>query len=98
MSMNYAVLFKKPMIFITTDKFNRAITNSLVEGPSIEWFASIFGKKAHNLNSKININIDEELVVNETAYNAYKNAYIKKNGSEELPYWQIFANHIKGLI
>ncbi len=98
MSMNYAVLFKKPMIFTTTDKFNRAITNSLVEGPSIEWFASIFGKKAHNLNSKININIDEELVVNETAYNAYKNAYIKKNGSEELPYWQIFANHIKGLI
>jgi len=96
-AINYAVLFKKPMIFTTTDEINRSFSHPSAEGPSVDWLASFFGKKAHNLNNKIEIDIEKELILNEKAYHAYRNAYIKKDGSEELPFWQIVANGIKGL-
>jgi len=93
---NYAVLFKKPMIFLTTNKINQNFVQGTVEDPSVEWLSAFFGKRAHNLNEKIEIDdIEEELFTDEKAYKVYKNAYIKKDGTEELPFWQIFANHIK---
>jgi hypothetical protein len=91
MSLNYAVLFEKPMIFITTDK----VEEYLIEDPSPEWLATFFGKKLHNLNDTIEIDFTKELTVDRKAYRAYRNAYIKKDGSPELPFWQIVANRIK---
>jgi hypothetical protein len=91
-ALNYAVLFKKPMIFFTTDGVNK----SLVDPPSIECLAEYFNKKSHNLdeaNSK-NIDFEKELRVDDERYNAYKNEYIKMDSSEERPFWQIVANRI----
>jgi len=92
-AINFAVLFKKPIIFMTTDKLD----SFLLEDPSVEWLANFFGKKAHNLSRNIDIDFEAEMSINEKAYHDYRNAYIKKDGSEELPCWQILANRIKTL-
>jgi hypothetical protein len=89
-AINHVVLFKKPMIFFTTDKVNA----SVVEDPTIEWLASFFGKRAHNLDREVSIDFDEEMRVDEEIYRRYRNYYIKKDGTEELPYWQIVANRL----
>lgn len=90
-AINHVVLFKKPMIFFTTDKVNA----SILEDPTIEWLASFFGKKAHNLDREVSIDFDEEMRIDEDAYYRYRNYYIKKDGTEALPYWQIVANRLK---
>ncbi|MCX5807595.1 MAG: hypothetical protein NT010_16265 [Proteobacteria bacterium] len=89
-AINHVVLYKKPMIFFTTDKVNA----SILEDPTIEWLASFFGKKAHNLDREVSIDLNEEIRIDEDAYRRYRNYYIKKDGTEELPYWQIVANRL----
>ncbi|VVB88562.1 Uncharacterised protein [uncultured archaeon] len=89
-AINYAVLFHKPIIFITSNIFQQNWF-----GPTIELMASQLGKKPINIDNLIESNWDRELSIDEEAYMKYKHSYIKKTGSEELPFWQIFANRIK---
>ena len=91
-ALNFAVLFGKPVIFITTDKLQQSS-----QGPFIKLMASWFGKLPININNPIEIDWDKELTVDEKAYSKYKNSNIKKNGSEELPFWQVVSNKIKTL-
>jgi len=96
-AINYAILFKKPVIFITTDEINESFKHPCAEGPSIEWLASFFGKKAYNLNSEIEIDFAKEMLIDKEVYRSYKNSYIKKDGSEERPYWEVVSGYIKAL-
>lgn len=89
-SINFPVLYKKPMIFITTNRLQQSL-----QGPTIDLMASLFGKKAINLNNHLAIDWEKELKVDEDAYRRYKNDYIKKDCIEDLPFWQIFTNRIK---
>lgn len=89
-STNYAVLFKKPIIFITTNQLNNSHLGRLNHK-----LAEMLGKKSINLNEQFNIDWEFEMKVNEQKYLEYKNKYIKKQGTEELPFWQVAANHIK---
>lgn len=91
-AINFAVIYKKPIIFITTNQLQQ-----YYEGLYIDCLASIFAKKPINLNDSFEFNWKKELTVNEEAYLSYKNAYIKKSGTEDMPFWQIFANYIKNL-
>lgn len=91
MALNYAVLFRKPIILITTDQQSQFMS----EDPSMEWLGSFFGTSVHNLNRSLNIDLSAELTINEEAYKLYQNDYIKKTGSPELPFWQIVADRIK---
>jgi len=93
-AINFAVLFKKPMLFLTSDKIIESYNKDLIEEPPISWLASFFKKEAYNIDRPSRIDFNKELAIDETAYRNYKNYYIKKDGSEELPYWQIFANYI----
>lgn len=92
-SLNFAVLFGKPVIFITT----KELQQSSYQGPFIKLMASWFGKLPINIDNPIEIDWDKELTVDKKAYSKYKNCYIKKNGSEELPFWQVVSNQIKAL-
>jgi hypothetical protein len=96
-AINYAILFEKPLIFITTDKVNESFKRPGAEGPSIEWLASYFGKKAYNLNNEIDIDLENEMLIDKEVYQSYKNSYIKKDGSLERPYWQVVSDYIKAL-
>ena len=96
-AIDYAILFKKPVIFVTTDKIDESFNRPYAEGPSVEWLATFLGKKAHNLSSEIEIDFEKELLIDEEVYHFYKNSYIKKDGSEERPYWEIVSDYIKAL-
>jgi len=89
-SVNFAVLYNKPIIFITTKKLNNTWW-----GMIIELMAACFNKKPVCIDMEYNLNWENEMTVRKEMYNKYKNDYIKKNGTEELPFWQIFANYIK---
>lgn len=89
-SINYAILFGKPIIFTTTS----GLCNS-PEGTWIRTLASLLGKEVHNLSEKIEIDLDEECKVNEKLYSEFRNNYIKITGSSELSFWQIVSDYLK---
>ncbi len=91
MSLNFAVLYRKPLIFTITDDTEQY----LIEDPHPQWLADYFGKKLHNLDREFDIDFTEEMKINDYAYRTYKNDFIKKQGSEELPFWQIVARRIE---
>lgn len=91
LAFDFAVLYYKPIVFITFDTFNKNYI-----GPYIDHIASFLGKKPINANQALPFELKDELNVNVTLYDNYKNAYIKKKGSKELIFWQIFADKIKG--
>lgn len=91
-SINFAVLFHKPMIFITSNRLKESWM-----GPFIELMASMLGKKTIDVDNSLRIDWGEELLVNKDAYLYYKHNYIKKNDTEDLLFWQIFANHIRNI-
>lgn len=91
-SINFAVLFRKPIIFITTDSLKRSI-----EGPWIETMAGLFNKKPINISNSFEIDPRKEMIVDEVIYNDYRNAYIKRNGTEDMPFWKIVADRVKPL-
>ena len=64
-------------------------------GTNLETMSSLFGKKVINLNNFLNIDLNENLKIDEKSYLDYKHSYIKRKGSEELPFWQVFANRVK---
>lgn len=90
-AINFAVLFKKPLTFLTTNELCESL-----QGPWIDFVASLFGKKANNLDESLTINWQNELLLDERAYAQYKNKYIKKDGTEEKFFWQIFADYLRG--
>jgi hypothetical protein len=93
-SINFAILYKKPIIFLTMDAFNKNVGISRM-GEIIENMASLLGKIPHNLDDPFSIDFDKEMEIQINAYEAYKNAYIKKEGSKEEEIWQILADYIK---
>jgi len=91
-ALNFAILFGKPVVFITTNKLQQSS-----QGPFIKLMASWFSKQPINIDNPIEIDWDKELTIDKEAYSKYKNCYIKKNGSENIPFWQAVSNRIKTL-
>lgn len=89
-AINYAVLFKKPVLFITTDELKAS-----PQGRVIEHMAAQFNKRTVNINDNYNIDWETELFVDEKAYADYKESYIKTAASCDKPFWQIFSDNIK---
>lgn len=89
-SVSFAVLFEKPVIFVTFEKLRGKMTGKLTD-----FIAGLLGKETVNLNGDLNIDWDREMSVNKEAYRGYRNTYIKEEGTEELPIWQTFADNIK---
>jgi hypothetical protein len=91
-AIQFAVLFGKPMIFVTTDELVRSY-----EGRSIAKVASEFGKAPINLDRRDLQAVDwqKELFVDSRKYADYRSKYIKMNGSPEMPLWDIVINHIE---
>ncbi|GAI02371.1 unnamed protein product, partial [marine sediment metagenome] len=86
-----AVLYKKPVIFITTNDLER----SRIDANYIYAFSWEFKKIPYNIEQNYDIDWNKELIINEKIYNNYKEKYIKKNGSKEEYFWQIVADEMK---
>jgi hypothetical protein len=88
-SVNFAVLFKKPCLFLTSHTLNKSYM-----GPQIRLMASLLGKKPINLDEDSALDWERELQIDEAAYHDYRTCYIKKDGSPELPFWRIVADRV----
>jgi hypothetical protein len=90
-ALQLAVLFRKPIIFVTTDQ--------LSSSPAVKYiakFASILGKQAINLDDDLDgVDWRKELNVDFQKYDAYKREYIKTDESPELPFWEIVIDHME---
>jgi hypothetical protein len=91
-AIQYAVLFEKPAIFITTDELSRAY-----EGKSIERVAEELGKKPINVDRIDVRTIDwrKELAIDRDKYAGYRNKYIKIEGSPDRPLWTIVIDRVE---
>ena len=89
-AINFANLFYKPVIFLTSCELNRSY-----QGPFIKEMAKRFGKKPIFIDKDNDIDWEFELTVNKNHYNNYRSDYIKTKHSEDLPFWQIVANRLK---
>lgn len=91
-SIEFAVLFEKPAIFVTTDE----IESNDARRISIAQFASELGKTVINLDRDLDsVNWQDELRIDVQKYAQYKNKYIKCKGSPEKPHWAIVIDHIE---
>jgi hypothetical protein len=93
-AVQFAVLFAKPVIFVTTDELT--ITN---EGQSIVKIAAELGKSPVNLDGTDLPAVDwrKEMQVDARKYEDYRSKYIKSVGSAEMPLWDIVINHVESL-
>ena len=91
-ALQYAILFGKPIILLTTDELSRAY-----EGASIEKVAAELGKKPVNVDRADLPAVDwrGELKVDLERYASYRSKYIKAEGSPELPLWTIVIDHVE---
>lgn len=91
-SAYFPALYRKPMLFVMTDGLLKTDF-----ARDIRLFAACFGKAPVNISRELNIDLEDELIVDEKKYAKFENDFIKKKGSEELPYWQIVIKKIKSL-
>jgi len=91
-SINFAVLYRKPVLFVTCDRLRRWLL-----GASIDNTAAALGKTPINLDRRTPIDVERELRVDERAYRAYTNAYIKRDGTPDRPFWAQVADRVEGL-
>ena len=92
-SISFAVLFRKPVIFVTTD----SVQKHPITGPWIDVMARWLNKKPINLNCSSSIDWENELMVDQEAYRSYQEAFVKKPGSPEKQSWEIFSDYLKAL-
>jgi len=79
-AMNYAVLYNKPLLFITNNSLNKGI-HSYYE--VINSKANMLNKKCINIDLYNNINIANYLDIDKKAYNGYLKNFIKFKGSND---------------
>ena len=91
-AVQFAVLFGKPAIFVTTDELK--IT---YEGSSIATMAAELGKSPINLDRGDLQAMDwpMELDIDAGKYSEYRRKYIKTDGSPEMPLWEIVIDHVE---
>jgi hypothetical protein len=89
-SINFAVLYKKPILFLTTDGIS-----AIPQGHFIDHFARQFKKKPINADHSEELTLASELKMDEESYRKYYSNYIKASGSPQKPFWEIVADHIE---
>jgi len=94
-SINFAILFRKPVIFMTMDKMQTCEVGRLTTALSIEAMASALKKKPINLDSLQEFNWIQEIQVDMQSYMTYQNDIIKKNGTPEIPFWEIYIQSLR---
>jgi hypothetical protein len=89
-ALEYAVMFNKPIMFISTDEIEKN-----KQFLWIKKFAEEYGKEVININKPLNLNKDSILSYNKKIYETYFNKYIKFPGSSEKSFWQNFINFLE---
>lgn len=94
-SITFAVLYEKPVLFITMDNLQKLISGKYIPGLYIPSIASELGRKTINIDHVSGFDLDREMEIDHEAYFRYRDLYIKKQGTPEKPLWEIFCSYIK---
>jgi|GEM_PF-1053335 len=86
-SVDFAVMVRKPVIFLVTDEMAGTGAWALTHA-----MAALLRRPVINLNRETPQLGDAWQTVDEAAYANYERLYIKKPGTPELPIWQNVAN------
>jgi hypothetical protein len=90
-AVQFAVLFSKPIIFVTTDELVAS-----PQGRYVSMLAAELGKSPINLDADLSqVDWDREMRIDAAKYSQYQTRYIKSAGSPELPLWDIVIDHIE---
>ena len=85
---NFAVLYNKPIIFISSTKYSTKYQKS------IRFHSSVFNKSPINICQDSTIDFETEMKIDNDSYKNYKEDYIKETGTPEKSVWEIFADNI----
>jgi len=88
-SINFAILYKKPIIFLMPGKIKRDYYGDLITS-----FAAQFGKIPLEVDSIQSVNFEKELIVDERLYADYQENYIKRPQTPKKFFWDIVADGI----
>lgn len=94
-SIDFAVLFNKPILFLTTDDLDRMDSGKNIVGLDIRTIAGELGKKPINIDHLSGFDGKKETAFDKEVYARYINLYIKKQGTPEKPVWEIFCDYIQ---
>jgi hypothetical protein len=87
-AINLAVLFRKPILFITSNMLNESIFGSYINALA-NWF-KVSPVNISDINKKIELPaVDSEM------YDAYISDFIKNPLTKDILFWQQVADHIK---
>ncbi len=89
-SLNWAVIMRKPIIIITTNDIKDSLYGTLTEK-----FADSLGKEVINIDIDNDINWSQHLHVDEAKYTNYIKKYIKQKKSEERLVWDIVIDRME---
>ena len=91
-SISYAILFKKPALFLTSNKLKKCRL-----GHTIENFPKLLNSSIINIDSNLNTRLEAASLfkIDEKRYKNYKDQYLKVPNSQDLPVWEIFTQYIK---
>lgn len=94
-ALGWAVIMKKPIIFVTTDEIQNA-SYAKNYAKNIDNFATILGKKVVNLSQLSSVNNwSDYLNIDNEKYEKYIENYIKTKGSPDKLAWDIVIEHIE---
>ena len=90
-ALSFAVLFKKPIINLTSQELKKSWL-----GPEIETSCKSIGGKMINMDENINkqINLEELLKIDEAKYKEFKDNYLKVPQSPDIPLWEVVSNNL----
>jgi hypothetical protein len=94
-SINFAVLYHKPIFFITFDDLQKMVVGKYIPGLYIPAIASELGKTPINIDHLSGFNWKHEKEIDNDAYHQYRDNYIKKQGTPENQIWEIFSRYIQ---
>ncbi len=86
-AINFAILYNKPILFITSHKYSSRFNKI------IQFTSSVFRKTAINIG-KSSLDFDLDMKVDKSLYKSYKERFIKAPGTPEKTVWDIFADNI----
>ena len=91
-SISYAILFKKPVIFLTSDELKRSWI-----GNQITNLSKVLNSKLINMSNSSNYDFNMKDLSNfdKIKYQAYVDQYLKVPNSPDIPLWEIFTENIK---
>lgn len=91
-SISFAVLWRKPMVFLTSNQLERSWS-----GPRITLFSNLLQSPRVNIDclNELKIDLQAWSRMDEWAYADYQKKYIKKPGTPELPIWEIFSDYVQ---